>query len=70
MREVLEEDDTLSAEAACEEDEDGTGLKTGPELGRVVCLASLEREDCQLRVVAKLYVRVSNCIRGHLPDQR
>lgn len=41
LGEVLEENDTLAAEATSEEDEDGTGLKAGTGLGGVDGLANL-----------------------------
>lgn len=38
---MLEEDDALATKTTSEEDEDCAGLKTGPGLSRVVCLANL-----------------------------
>ncbi len=40
---MLKKDDTFSTETTGEEDEDGTGLKAGPGLGRVDTLTNLLR---------------------------
>lgn len=42
--EVFEEDDTLTAEATSEEDDDGAGLERRANLGRANGLASLESQ--------------------------
>jgi hypothetical protein len=50
---VLEEDDTLATEATGEEDQDSTGLKAFPKLGRTNSLANLFKR---------------NIVRGPFPD--
>lgn len=48
LGEVLEEDDTLAAEATSEEDDDGTGLERGSGLRRTDGLAGLESQLVEL----------------------